>query len=242
MLIGIPLGQAHVLFLHIWLLFHLHLKLELTHRKCSRKYLWPITQQMGRSFIHSFTYVRNKELSLSSHAGLSPSLLGVRCVLSLITRAIQLGGSPDIGTCAASDDILCPMEAFFPTKRLVIMSLFAAIDGRTHKPLTSSRPGVRPAWILSRGILARKNFQNSGSASAAKGGGLGGQGPHTWCWGRAAGERPVPGGVGGLIAGLPHPSLDHLCFLSSTAFLLGMAFWHVLIINCPLVHSESSNN
>ena len=56
--------------------------LELTHRRYSRKYLWPITQQMGRSFIHSFTYVRNKELSISSHASRSPSLLGVRCVLS----------------------------------------------------------------------------------------------------------------------------------------------------------------
>ena len=195
MLIGIPLGQAHVLFLHIWLLFHLHLKLELTHRKCSRKYLWPITQQMGRSFIHSFTYVRNKELSLSSHAGLSPSLLGVRCVLSFNHKSNPARRQP--WQAPASDDILCPMEAFFPTKRLVIMSLFAAIDGRTHKPLTSSWPGVRPAWVLSRGILARKDFQNSGSASAVKGGGLRGQGPHTWCWDRAAGERPVPGGVGG---------------------------------------------
>ena len=54
------------------------------------------------------------------------------------------------------------------------MSLFAAIDSRTHKLLTSSRPEVRSAWVLSRGILARKDFQNSGSASAAKGGGLGG--------------------------------------------------------------------
>lgn len=78
------------------------------------------------------------------------------------------------------------------------MSLFAAIDSRTCKPLTSSRPGVRSDWVLTRGILARKDFQNSGSASAAKGGRLGGQGPHTWCWGRAAGERPVPGGVGGM--------------------------------------------
>ena len=33
------------------------------------------------------------------------------------------------------------------------------------------------------------------------------------------------GGRGrGLIAGLPDPSLDHLCFLSSTASLFGMAF------------------
>lgn len=39
--------------------------LELTHRKYSRKYLWPVTQQMGRAFIHSFIHICKKQGAFS---------------------------------------------------------------------------------------------------------------------------------------------------------------------------------
>lgn len=83
------------------------------------------------SFIHSFIHVAVRGTFFSPHAGLSVSLLGVRYFLSFNPQEQSaLGGSPEgIGTCAAND-ISVP-EAFFFTKRLVIMSLFAAIDSRT---------------------------------------------------------------------------------------------------------------
>lgn len=37
---------------------------------------------------------------------------------------------------AADNDLISPLETVFPTKRLVVKSLFAAPDSRSHKPLT----------------------------------------------------------------------------------------------------------
>lgn len=96
--------------------------------------------------------------------------------LSFNHEQLWLGGRLGTCICAASDDIICSLEAFFPTRRLVLKSLFAALDSRSHKPLTSSGPGVRSAWVLNRGISAQ-DLQKSGSTSASKGGGLGEQGP-----------------------------------------------------------------
>lgn len=50
------------------------------------------------------------------------------------------------------------MEAIFPTKRLVVKSLFAAPDSRSHKPLTNSRPGVGAAWVLNKRLPVQKDF------------------------------------------------------------------------------------
>lgn len=65
---------------------------------------------------------------------------------------------PGTRTCAAGNDIISPLEAIFPTKRLVVKSLFAAPDSRSHKPLTNSRPGVGAAWVLNKRLPVQKDF------------------------------------------------------------------------------------
>lgn len=107
---------------------------------------------------------------------------------------LWLEACPGTCTCAADDAIISSLEAFFPTKRLVIKSLVAAPDGRSHKLLTSTRPGVRSAWVPGRGIPVQKDFQKSGSTCAVKGGGMGE--PRSFmpgAGGKSAGERPILG-------------------------------------------------
>ena len=151
-----------------------------------------VSKSADDSFIHSFIHVRNREVPFPLHIGLSPSLRGEQGRPELQSQEqLWLGGCPGSCTCAAHD-VISPLEPFFPTKRLVIKSLFAAPDSRSHKPLTSSRHGVRSAWVLNRGLAVRNDFQKSSSASATKGRGWGQGSPHL---ARQQGERLVPGGV-----------------------------------------------
>lgn len=87
--------------------------------------------------------------------------------------------------CACAAESASPLEAAFPIKSLVLTSLFVVPGSRSHKPLTSSGPGVRAAWVLNRGSPVWRDFQKSDSASAAKGWMAGGTG------------APMPGSCSG---------------------------------------------
>ena len=128
--------------------------LWLKHRKRSRKYLWHISQQ---TIHHSFIRVRNRETPLAIHTGLSQSLLrGGECPKLSFQEQLWLWDHPGTRSCAAVSDIISPLEAFFPTERLALKSLFAAPDSKSDKPLTSSSFGLELLGSRIEGSLCKR--------------------------------------------------------------------------------------
>lgn len=142
-------------------------------------------------------------------------------------------------------------RCFLPIKRPASLYILTDIPGQQPwRPLPSFSSGFTAAWALNNGIPVQGVI-----IWAAREGSLKSREPHAESMQvKVTEQRPALIGRNGVYrvgvdcvrgckegqeaeqAPLLFPFWDYLCFLAYNALSFRVAFWHVLIINCPLVH------